>query len=1506
MGQALVSSGYQDFKGLTVLDVEGDGTSELLSSGQGLTAWTLPGLQPAWSANSFGLYFARGGAGDDAWIYGYSPYRLYYSYYDALTAADVSGHTLWWSRYDNDLVHGGMADADADGTVELFFVQYDLEAQRSDVVRLDPGTGRELVRQAVPGIRSLRVGAEPGGRLRAVAGTADGRLLELDPVHLDLLAEHAVAGQPIVWVDRAPGRGEIVALSEGEGRAALLWIDGTSFAVLSRQELPAGVYFADVSRDLAGQRWVLVRAATYLAGFGVDGCPALAGMQAADADGDGVGDACDACPAAFDPAQGDADGDGPGDACDPDADDDGLGNERDNCATMANPGQADGDGDGIGDACDLCPSGPIRARRTSIATARATPAIRMTTATVFPMRSTAAPDAPPLNSATRTGTASAIRAIRTTTGTAVRTSSIPARRSSSPWRGISTSTGAATRATTTMMPTASPTWSTRVPPASTRRLPIWTRMAGRHLRPRRRRRRGPRPARCLSADERRGPARHRRRPDRRRVRGVAGLRAVLERVGALADDLGADLRGLPFVGQASQRDRTLALVRRGDDWGAFAFGQESGAYELVHSSRFGRFGRKEPDGTLCGVGGGDWDGDGNDEAISVRADGRVTVTSFARGIIDSLTLRGDCYPGIRGVALVDLERDGTSELLVNAYEVNLHDVATGSPRLWAERFDEWVLAEIDGDGRLEIVAIRTPPSQNQELVVLDAATWRPKLDGIAVRIGSIVALDADGDGRDEIYGLTPPYYGRQLVRVDLPHRRLDVLREVAVEGTLMDLQRVPFDPTFGHPALFVRVRADWPERGYQVSIDPLTNAESVRLYAQSDDDYSAPRATPADFDRDGTPELLTVGPVSLASWEPEAKVTWEHPPSPWRKMAAGRGASGSIVFVAGRQRTTTTVELEDGRGAVSRTVQVADVSLEIRSLAGASDLGADGDRSAEFAVQLSGRPAEVFAIDRAGSLQSRGTLPGAGWGPVLFADVSGDALQEVLAAGERGIDVYDRTSLAATGRFAWPYGGSSSTDYLESWPPQAGRAVRLLSCRNWGPPITWDVSTGESRQAAYPVYCESHPIFFDWDGDGAPEVLVPDREYYPEPRTIVTVLDGRTLATITTAVVPRSASDWAAVHARREVVLVTNDGISIWNPGTGEVVDEPLLRDQIPGVLVGDLDADRHDEIALIRGEERYLLEFRRTVHAPRAAFLPQEPVECSGDPTPVPLDGSASSDADSTPGTDDDLVRFAWSEIGAGGEATPLGDGVAIEAPLALGTHDVSLEVTDSGGETVVARQAVVVRDTVPPSGAIAFPEAGSCLGPAAVPVLVRGEAADACDPGPLQTRFEPGESFSGHGDHEVSLVARDTSGNEASFATRFTIDLVAPVARILDPRPGRFIAPRRLPLAVVLLSSDDDGATGEPVHERLLLDDCPLFDGATYGNADGRLTDEEIELDEALLCGLLAACRRAAVDQPVLRFEVTDCGGNSNVAEVPLRGGVACPSSWRNDGAVLHDLRD
>ncbi len=83
-----------------------------------------------------------------------------------------------------------------------------------------------------------------------------------------------------------------------------------------------------------------------------------------------------------------------------------------------------------------------------------------------------------------------------------------------------------------------------------------------------------------------------------------------------------------------------------------------------------------------------------------------------------------------------------------------------------------------------------------------------------------------------------------------------------------------------------------------------------------------------------------------------------------------------------------------------------------------------------------------------------------------------------------------------------------------------------------------------------------------------------------------------------------------------------------------------------------------------------------------------------------VGLDGSASSDPDSSPGTDDDLVGFEWFDV-TGGTPVALASGASASVPLAAGLHRIRLRVTDRGGLSDVD-EAVVSVGAGPGGGAL------------------------------------------------------------------------------------------------------------------------------------------------------------------------------------------------------------
>ena len=97
-----------------------------------------------------------------------------------------------------------------------------------------------------------------------------------------------------------------------------------------------------------------------------------------------------------------------------------------------------------------------------------------------------------------------------------------------------------------------------------------------------------------------------------------------------------------------------------------------------------------------------------------------------------------------------------------------------------------------------------------------------------------------------------------------------------------------------------------------------------------------------------------------------------------------------------------------------------------------------------------------------------------------------------------------------------------------------------------------------------------------------------------------------------------------------------------------------------------------------------------------------------------VTLDGSASSDPDSTPGTNDDIVSFTWSEGG-----TPLGVGELLEIRFERGSHVVTLEVEDTASMTSRAEVNITVLNNPPVADAGADQEVISANGVDAVVTL-------------------------------------------------------------------------------------------------------------------------------------------------------------------------------------------
>jgi len=133
-----------------------------------------------------------------------------------------------------------------------------------------------------------------------------------------------------------------------------------------------------------------------------------------------------------------------------------------------------------------------------------------------------------------------------------------------------------------------------------------------------------------------------------------------------------------------------------------------------------------------------------------------------------------------------------------------------------------------------------------------------------------------------------------------------------------------------------------------------------------------------------------------------------------------------------------------------------------------------------------------------------------------------------------------------------------------------------------------------------------------------------------------------------------------------------------------------------------------------------------------------------------VTLDGSCSSDADSTPGTNDDINDFDWYIVDSCDQNYEdyLGSGEVIECNLPLGEHVIVLEVIDKAGAFDTNEVTITVEDTTPPEFTLAVtPEVLWPPNHKMVKITPSWQVSDNCDESP-----------------EVSLVGIKVDGDGAT----------------------------------------------------------------------------------------------------------------------------------------------
>jgi hypothetical protein len=171
-------------------------------------------------------------------------------------------------------------------------------------------------------------------------------------------------------------------------------------------------------------------------------------------------------------------------------------------------------------------------------------------------------------------------------------------------------------------------------------------------------------------------------------------------------------------------------------------------------------------------------------------------------------------------------------------------------------------------------------------------------------------------------------------------------------------------------------------------------------------------------------------------------------------------------------------------------------------------------------------------------------------------------------------------------------------------------------------------------------------------------------------------------------------------------------------------------------------------------------------VGPPVADAGPDQTVECTGDSqAEVTLNGSASTDPN------DDITTYEWFERYGAADQVSIGTGEVVTVSLGLGTHTITLLVTDATGGTSTDEVVVEVADTTPPK--VALSVSPSSLWPPnhKLVTIASTVRVDECGPYTVTlesvTSNEP-DNGTGDGDTANDIQGAATGTADYEFAVR------------------------------------------------------------------------------------------------------------------------------------------
>ncbi len=255
-------------------------------------------------------------------------------------------------------------------------------------------------------------------------------------------------------------------------------------------------------------------------------------------------------------------------------------------------------------------------------------------------------------------------------------------------------------------------------------------------------------------------------------------------------------------------------------------------------------------------------------------------------------------------------------------------------------------------------------------------------------------------------------------------------------------------------------------------------------------------------------------------------------------------------------------------------------------------------------------------------------------------------------------------------------------------------------------------------------------------------------------------------------------------------------GVGVWNGGSlsmggtninadpsfiNPAGDYHLLKGS-PCINAGDPQFTAGQDETDIEGNKRIIRG--RVDMGAYEAFYNETPVACIADGNQtieaqgpwgakVTLDGSCSSDADSTAGTNDDIVYFEWYKVDP---CDPnyeglLGSGQQYDCNLPLGQHTIVLEVTDKAEASNTTEITITIEDTTPPTITCPNDIRLEATGPDGAAAAFAATASDIADSAPvISYSYSPGGMFP-LGTTNVICTAADDSGNSSNCSFNITV---------------------------------------------------------------------------------------------------------------------------------------